>query len=227
MVAIFVLATILAFVLIDFFVQRARRAKTGGAQQSSRLPVADQFLIPRGYFFSKGHSWIELLFSGNVRIGIDDFIQKLVGPMDGLVIAPTDTAIQKGETLCTIKCGDRTLSIPSPMTGTVLEVNEESRRNPSAINADPYGAGWIAVIEPTNLAAELPANTVAEGAARWLRKEISRFRDFIQEFGRPDTALPAGATLLDGGMPVAGILGMTDERTWSRFEREFLVSQND
>lgn len=222
MVALFVLASILVFVLIDLFVQRAQRRRE--ALAPVKLPVADRFLIPRGYFLSRGHSWIELMFSGNARVGIDDFVQKLVGPVDAVQAAPLHSEIAKGEPLLTITRDGRKLSVPSPLSGTIVEVNSELLKQPAVLNADPYVSGWGVVIEPSRLASELRLFTIAEGAATWLKGEVTRFRNFIKESaarmaGEP---MPAGVTLLDGGTPVAGVLQMTDQKTWNSFQHEFL-----
>ena len=224
MVAIFVMFTILAFLAIDVLLQRSARKKEALAPRAVRLPLADRFLIPRGYFLSRGHSWIELLFTGNARVGVDDFVQKLVGTVDAITLPPLRTEIRKGEPLFILRSGQRELTVPSPLSGTVVEVNPEVAVNPGAVNHDPYISGWAAVIEPTNLSQELPLFNVAESAAKWLRGEISHFRNFIKEYAFRMEAqpLPAGVTLLDGGMPVAGVLQMTDDQTWKAFEREFL-----
>ena len=224
MVALFVLASIILFVLIDVAVQRVQRRGEAMAPAASKLPVADRFLVPRGYFLSRGHSWIELLFSGNARIGVDDFVQKLVGSVDSIRVVPANSVISKGDPLFTITRQGRTLTIPSPLSGKVLEVNSELMREPTAFNTDPYVSGWGVVLEPARLATELRLLTIAEGAASWLKGEVSRFRDFIKESASrmSATPLPAGVTLLDGGTPVSGVLQMTDEKTWKAFEHEFL-----
>lgn len=224
MVALFVLASILLFVLVDLLVQRAQRRKEALAPKPVRIPVADRFLIPRGFFLSRGHSWIELLSSGNARMGIDDFVQKLVGKIDGVRVAPVQSQISKGDPLFTISREGRTLSIPSPLSGKIMEVNAELLRQPAALNTDPYVSGWGVIIEPSSLANELRLFSIAESAASWLRKEVTRFRNFIKDSASRMAAgpLPAGVTLLDGGTPVAGVLRMTDEKTWNEFQHEFL-----
>jgi len=229
MVALFVLLTIAVFVLIDFFVQRAARRREAPALQAERPSLLDRFVVPKGYFLSRAHAWIEVLASGKTRIGIDDFVQKLVGAIDSVSLVPVGSTVRKGQTLVTLRQGGRSLTIPSPLSGTVKEINQSLLEDAASVNTDPYGSGWIAVIEPSALGSELPSAAISGGAVTWLRSEIARFRDFINEYALRSDAEPrlAGATLLDGGVPVAGILGMTDNRTWERFEREFLVTQED
>jgi len=224
MVLLLVLASVLVFVLIDLLILRPRRRKEALAPKRAKPAVADNFQVPRGHFLSRGHSWLELRHDGTVRIGIDDFVQKLVGPIDALSLAPLQSKIRKGETLVTIRQAKRSLSLPSPVSGRILSLNTSVVGKPSLVNDDPYTDGWIAVIEPSNLSSELTATTIADGAVQWLKNEVSRFRNFIQDaVSRPDRALVlSGETLLDGGTPVEGVLRMTDNATWRSFEEEFL-----
>lgn len=223
MVALFVLLTIITFVVIDFFVQRASRKNLAAAPARPPL-LLDRFVIPKGFFLSKGHAWIEVLASGKTRIGLDDFVQKLVGSFDGILPAPVGTKVRKGDPLATLRQGERMLTIPAPLSGTILELNEEILEDASGINADPYGSGWIAVIEPSNLAAELPSSAIAAAASQWLRNEIRRFKEFIADYSARGTALEAGVTLADGGVPVAGVLRLTDDAAWDQFKRSFIQS---
>jgi len=225
MVALLVLASVLVFVVIDLLIRRSRRQKEALAPKQAKPPVADNFLIPGGYFFGRGHSWVKLLQNGTVRIGIDDFVQKLVGPIDALSLAPLQSKIRKGETLVTIRQGKRSLSLPSPISGRISSLNTSLVGKPSLVNDDPYTDGWVAMIEPSNLSSELPTTTIADGAAQWLKNEVARFRDFLQDaVSRPDRALVLGGeTLLDGGEPVQGVLRMTDDGTWHSFEQKFLL----
>ena len=224
MVALLVLTSILVFVIIDLLIRRARRRTEALVPKQVRLPVADSFRIPRGYFLSRGHSWVELLQNGTVRIGIDDFVQKLVGPIDAVSPAPLQSKIRKGETLVTIRQGGRSLALPSPITGTISSLNASLVGKPSLVNDDPYTSGWIATIEPSNLFSEIRMTTISDAAAQWLKNEVARFRNFLQDaISRPDPGFVlSGGTLLDGGAPVEGVMHMTDERTWNSFEREFL-----
>lgn len=220
MVAIFVIATIVLFVLIDVLLQRRARATVPAA---ARIPVHDRFVIPRGYFLSPSHSWAELLFDGNARIGIDDFVQKLIGRVDAIEVAPIAASMKKGDTLFTIRQGGRTLAVPSPLSGKIVQVNPELKSSSAVIHEDPYVSGWVAIVEPNNLGSELKLMKIAEDAAQWLKKEIARFRNFIMESARQSELAPAGATLLDGGLPLTGVLQDADPHTWEKFQKEFLV----
>lgn len=223
MVALFVLLTIITFVIIDFFLQRSARRKKSTERAQQRAPaLLDRFLIPKGFFISKTHAWIELLASGKTRIGIDDFVQKLVGTFDGISPLPVGSAVRRGDPLLVLRQGNRTLTVPSPLSGTIRELNEQVIANAAEINSDPYGSGWVAIIEPEQLEAELPSTSVASGAVQWLRGEVSRFKDFLAHQATRIEGAPAGLTLADGGVPIAGVLRFTDDKTWDGFTASFL-----
>jgi glycine cleavage system H protein len=217
MVALFVIATFLILLTIDYFVQRSS-AKVEAVHRPEQ--ASERFLIPRGYFFAPKHSWVELLGNGKTRVGVDDFIQKIVGPIDTISIAPLHAVVKKGEPILTITQGHRKLSFTAPLSGKIVEINDALTASPSILNADPYVRGWVAVIEPENLGKDIKGMTIAEEAARWLKDEIARFREFLKSRA-PQPEL-AGATMLDGGVPVAGALRGAGDEAWEAFQDEFL-----
>lgn len=226
MVALFVIGTIITCVIIEYV--RGRTKQHAFALQTARTNGQhDRFLLPRGYFFSKYHTWAELLFSGNVRIGADDFTQKIVGTIDAVEVVPAGTEIKKGEPLFQIKQGNRKLNFPSPFSGKVSQINSQLLNSPSLLKKAPYFGGWIAVLEPTNLTSELKLLTIADEAGHWLRAEVSRFRNFINSQRIAGSLVPASATLLDGGIPMNGVLQAANDKTWKEFEEEFIQNSEN
>jgi glycine cleavage system H lipoate-binding protein len=224
MVAIFVLLTVLTFVAIEY-ARRRSTAKQMDAAAIRTRSLSERFLIPKGFFLGQAHTWVEILYSGQARIGLDDFIQKIVGKIDKIEVAPINSTVQKGEALIQVRHGNRTLTIPAPMSGRVGRINLDLLSDPEKLHQDPYVGGWIAEIMPTDMAADVRTLPIAEEAARWLRGEVSRFRDFIQsQAGTPATA---GVTALDGGLPLTGVMEQFSEKTWEAFEHEFLSGQRE
>jgi len=222
MVALFVIATILLCVGVELLRDRAKQRSAVPA--AAQIP-ADRFLLPKGYFISKAHTWVELTFAGEARIGVDDFAQKVIGKIERIEVAPLGSEIKKGDTLLKVSHGNRMLSIPSPITGKVLTVNDSLLASPNRLHQDPYLAGWVAVVAPNNISSELHFLAIADEAARWLRKEVSRFRDFIKTQSQIGVPAPAGATMLDGGAPLNGVLEQFNENTWNAFQKEFLKGE--
>ncbi len=228
MVALFVVATIIVFLVIDYFVQRAEKRKAALAP-AAHVPSKARFVIPKGYFFGKGHTWVELLSGGSTRVGLDDFVQKIVGKIDEVTLVPTNGAVVKGDRLFTVRQGDRTMSFRSPVSGKVVAFNEEISKSPAMLKREPYKAGWVAVIEPANLDKEIKLLSIGNEAAQWLKDEIKRFRNFItaqaNAFSMTGSPAPAGVTLMDGGTPVDGVMERSSKDAWKNFEDDFLANE--
>lgn len=218
MVAILVMATFIILLAVDYLIRRSTSKRETGPQKALRGP--DRFLIPRGYFFGPKHSWIEVLWNGRARVGIDDFIQKIIGSVEKVVVIPVNSIVRKGEPLVSLTQGGRTVSVTAPISGKVQEVNERAVNCPEILNVDPYVQGWLALIEPEDLSKDIKGFTIADEAAHWLRKETVRFRDFIK--AHTSQVALAGTTMLDGGIPVSASLRDADAEVWRAFEQEFL-----
>jgi glycine cleavage system H protein len=94
--------------------------------------------------------WIQLNAPTRVRLGVSDFIQQHNGDVAFVSLKPTGTAIKAGDEFADIETMKVTISVSSPVAGTIVQVNEAFILNPEAINDDPYGEGWLADIETTN-----------------------------------------------------------------------------
>lgn len=219
MVALFVIATILICITIDYFVQRSQKKRE--VYQTQVVLSPESFILPRGYFFSKAHTWLELLFSGKVHIGVDDFISKITGKIDAIEVLPVGEEVVKGKPLFKIKQGNRTLTFLSPVSGKIKAINSSVLESPEIILKDPYLNGWIVMIEPNDIASEVKSLLIGQEASQWLRNEIKRFREFITKETSKFSPTPE-LTLADGGLVIKGVLQSVDEKTWEKFEREFV-----
>lgn len=219
MVALFVLATILICITIDYLVQRAQKKRE--VYQPQVVLSSESFILPRGYFFSKAHTWLELLFSGKVYVGVDDFISKVLGKVDAIEILPLVEKVKKGEPIFKIKQGARELTFLSPVTGKITAINPNILESPETILKDPYLNGWILMIEPEDVASEVKNLLIGSEASRWLKNEIKRFREFISREA-PKFSPTLEPTLADGGLVIKGVLQNVDEKTWEKFEKEFI-----
>jgi glycine cleavage system H protein len=85
--------------------------------------------------------------NGRVRIGVSDFVQQRSGDVAFAEIKPAGTALAAGEEVAVIETIKVNITYTSPVNGKIIEVNPVMANTPEAINQDPYGAGWLAVIE--------------------------------------------------------------------------------
>ncbi len=91
------------------------------------------------------------LADGNrVRMGLSDFLQQHSGDVAFADITPEGTALHTGDEIASIETIKVNISLASPISGKIVEVNPGVGIAPEAINQDPYGAGWLVVIEATD-----------------------------------------------------------------------------
>lgn len=88
--------------------------------------------------------------NGRVRIGLSDFIQKRNGDVAFAEIKPVGTALAVGEEVAVIETIKVNITYTSPVNGQITEVNPAMNDAPEAINQDPYGEGWLALMEVAN-----------------------------------------------------------------------------
>jgi glycine cleavage system H protein len=92
--------------------------------------------------------------NGRVRIGLTDFVQQRSGDVAFADVKPVGTVLSAGEDLANIETIKVTITYTSPVTGKIIEVNPAMNDAPEAINQDPYGAGWLAILDVTDWDAE-------------------------------------------------------------------------
>jgi len=83
----------------------------------------------------------------HVRVGISDYLQQRSGDVAFAEIKPTGTFLQPGEELAVVETIKVNISLASPVAGRVRETNPIMKTSPEAVNQDPYGIGWLALIE--------------------------------------------------------------------------------
>jgi glycine cleavage system H protein len=96
--------------------------------------------------FSEDHVWV-LEMGPTARIGISDYGQEQLGEILSATLCDVGKFLEPGDTFGEVESQKTVIELPSPVTGTVRAVNEAIRDDPSLINVDPYGKGWIVEVE--------------------------------------------------------------------------------
>ena len=179
--------------------------------------------IPQGLFFSKNHTWVYLEKSGHVKIGIDDFLQKVVGEIQVVPLKSSGDQVKRGDVLAEITREGRKLKILSPVSGEITENNlEESNLNLGLPESDPYDKGWFYSLKPTNWKAETSGFFLAEEATKWINAELSRVKDFLNISVAKYSGDPSMAVLQEGGELQINPLSEMQPEIWNDFQKEFL-----
>jgi glycine cleavage system H protein len=117
--------------------------------------------VPEGLRYSKDHEWARLE-DGRVRMGITDYAQDALGDVVYVQLPAVGTEVAAGASFSEVESTKSVSDIYAPVGGRVVEVNDELVDAPERLNEDPYGDGWLCVLEPSD-PGELDGLMDAEG----------------------------------------------------------------
>ena len=218
---LFVLLTFLLILSIMYF--RRPEVPAVAAQPASFQKVAAPKMlrlpdvqVPQEYGFHPGHMWVHDEGHQNARVGIDAFAGDLFGQIDGIEVADLNRWIRQGQKLCTVKHGEHSVDMLSPVEGVVVSINHEALKKPGLITSDPYRNGWVCVVK----APELSTNTknLLQGpiVPAWMQNSVVQVRGMTQQLN------PALAQ--DGGLPIKGMLFQVDASVRQQLVKEFFLT---
>jgi glycine cleavage system H protein len=132
--------------------------------------------FPEDIYYHREHMWAKVE-EGKVRVGYNEWAQEAAGKLVNLNTRRVGRNVRAGKAIGTVESGKWVGPLKSPISGKILEINEKVLKKPSLINEDPYGEGWIAIIDPTNLGEEL--EELIKGSDQieldtWLREEKAK-----------------------------------------------------
>jgi glycine cleavage system H lipoate-binding protein len=222
MTVILVLATLLAFVLLDYLLSRRKAVQPELAQP--RRPVSpllqadyvEGFLVPGQLRYHPGHSWLLPERRHLVRVGVDEFAATLMGPIERMELPTPGHWIRQGQKAWSFyRKGEKTAMV-SPIEGEVVEINPEVVNDPSLLRKDPYGRGWLMSVfvpdEEGTARNLLPAGLVRN----WMREAVERL------YARQPQL--AGAVAADGGRPADDLFAALPDASWKELTGEFFLS---
>lgn len=124
--------------------------------------------IPNELKYSDSHEWARAEEDGLITIGITDHAQGLLGDIVFVELPEVESEVNKDDEAGVIESVKAASDIYSPVSGTIVEVNQALQASPEIVNSDPYGEGWLFRIQPTDdteldelLSAEAYAKQVA------------------------------------------------------------------
>ena len=146
------------------------------------------FKMRDGLLYHQGHTWAAVDEDGLVRVGMDDFAQKLLGPITAVFPPRTGTQLAQGEPGWRVRVDGDSVAVLSPVEGQVIRWNEEVLRTPEVVNRDPYGDGWlleVRVPNPSAVGRNLLSGPVAlawmDEVAERLERRFTTDSDFLAQ----------------------------------------------
>ncbi|MEP6661749.1 MAG: glycine cleavage system protein GcvH [Acidimicrobiales bacterium] len=104
--------------------------------------------VPTDLLYSPDHEWARVEPDGRVRIGITDFAQDALGDVVYVAVPTLGVRVAAGQSFSEIESTKSVSDIFAPISGTIAEVNEALADSPQRVNEDPYGSGWLCMIDP-------------------------------------------------------------------------------
>jgi len=222
MVFILALITFAALVIYDII----RHSRLAEATKGAAVPVGagseriyppvyreEGLVTKRGLYYHPGHTWAKLIGEQTVEVGLDDFAQKFVGPIDEIKLPRPGTKVKQGEPVFRIRRGSRELKLVAPISGKVVEVNSRIEMDPELINESPYDSGWLVHIQPTSLKENLRNLLDDFLAQKWMQTVRQAF---LTKYGQR-----YALTMQDGGHLASGFGMNLDEEQWREIAKEF------
>jgi glycine cleavage system H protein len=222
MTVILVLATLLAFIVLDYVLSRRKAAQPAAARPVGAIPPEPQpvyvegFLVPDNLRYHPGHTWLLPERKHLVRIGLDEFAAVLAGPITKIELPKPGRWLRQGQKAWTLYRDGAKTEMVSPIEGEIVEVNPELAANPALLRQDPYGRGWLmTVFVPDE--ESTARNLLPQGLVRnWMREAVERL------YARQPQL--AGAVAADGGRPAPDVFAGLPDASWEAVTREFFLS---
>jgi glycine cleavage system H protein len=187
--------------------------------------LTDWFRVPDNILFHQAHTWARREESepATVVVGMDDFAQKMAGPLELWDIPAVGATIKQGEKGWSLHDGEKSVDMLMPMSGEVVAVNNDvlialgkNSHKDTELNDDPYGKGWILKVIPDDFERERKGLLSGTLARKWMEEVVEHLRSKMS----PEL----GAVMQDGGVPVAGMAKNINAEEWDQLLKEFFLT---
>jgi glycine cleavage system H lipoate-binding protein len=170
--------------------------------------------IPQGVYLHHGHTWVGMASGGQVRIGLDAFATRLLGTMDTIDLPLMGKSIERDTVGIRMNRGDLKANLLAPVSGVVTAFNPKVTDEPGTLPDDPYGSGWLLMVQPTDLRSDLRDLQMGEEAKAFIGSEIDQLYQALE--------VELGPLAADGGNLAEDILGQLPSSCWEKMTRQFL-----
>ena len=176
--------------------------------------LASGYKMADGYYYHAGHCWVRFEHGGRVRVGFDDFMTRLFGRLQSLTLPPLGSELKKDQEGITFGRENYKATSVSPVTGTVLAVNQNVREHPEMTHEDPFHKGWLYILEPNMPKRNLKGLYFGKESIQWMEQEGRKLLNLI---GPEYEQLAA-----TGAEPISDVFGSFPELEWDQLVKTFL-----
>jgi glycine cleavage system H lipoate-binding protein len=215
-----IIGYLVVFVAFAWLLSRIGRERAaGGATGPAALEPRKTpwFQLPDAFHLHRGHTWAFPLGNKIVKIGMDDFAHRLIGEPTAFRLPEPGQRLELGEKGWQVHVNEDTVDLLSPVTGEVVDVNEEALLSPSLASEDPYGQGWLMKVrvpcDRTAVRNLLPSRL----ANAWTDEASTELSAMV--------GAKVGPVLQDGGVPVRGFARELAGDRWPEIAAKLLLTQ--
>jgi glycine cleavage system H lipoate-binding protein len=188
---------------------------TGAEGKRQRMEEVFGFQVPTSdYYFHRGHAWV-LIEEGQVKVGLDDFSQKILGPPDEFKLPGVGKVYYQNHVCMAHIRQSHKASFLAPVDGTIKQINQNVRERPSLVYDDPYGEGWLFMVTPINLQSNLANLSSGEANLAFIEAESHRLLSLMES--------RVHATFPTGGEIIADVYGNYPLIGWRTLVKEFFL----
>ncbi len=175
------------------------------------------FGIPGGVFISNKHSWLAIEQEGKVKVGLDDFANKLIGKIDKIEFPNLGMKVQKDQILFTVYKGNRGIPFKSPISGKVIKVNNRLSEDLSQLEMSPYLEHWICILDADDLDSELPDLKIGKSAITLYQEDLEKLKTLHKKIRTSDEK----GNYKPEEIVEIGEMSNVDDNSWERYIKEF------
>ncbi|MFH2060364.1 MAG: glycine cleavage system protein H [Pseudomonadota bacterium] len=172
------------------------------------------FDIANGYYFHDGHTWASIDSGGLIRIGLDDFSQKVLGTPDAFELPLIGQELNRNKIGWGMKRKDNLADFLSPVNGVITHVNNNIRKDAHLAGSDPYGGGWLFTVHNSDIQGQFKALMDDDDSVQWIDKEVTTLEEMIETV--------TGPLSTDGGLLMTDVYGNLPTLGWANLTHAFL-----
>ena len=141
------------------------------------MTVVENYSFPDDlYYHAEEHLWLRQGTDG-VTVGVDALAQDALGTIVHLAIHQPGQTVSRGDQIGSLEAEKMVSPLIAPVSGTLVNVNAAAMEAPQLVSDDPYGAGWLVVIEPTDFEGDAAELVHGDALDQWTRAEVRRYHD--------------------------------------------------
>ena len=223
MIALLVVTTFIVFVTVDYYLHYrhpkpvpAKDTLVVAKEISAPSQLVCGYELPANYAYHPGHAWALRESPKLVRVGLDDFAARFLGGIEQVELPMRGRWLRQGEKgWCLNRRGHR-FEMLSPIEGEVVEVNPKVVEDPTLLQKDPYGVGWLLAVNAPAADGNLKNLMRGRMAQHWMEESGQTLRQHVD----PHT----GMHLQDGGRIIPDVLSSVPEERWDALGRDLLLT---